>query len=65
MAEITKEQLDAAEYDFLISKFSDDPEVRREAAQAFGDLRTAWKLQEEAAGRRSGFHAPIVSNYEN
>jgi hypothetical protein len=64
--EISKEQVDAAEAVFLDAKVNaeEDPEGYRQAAQAFADLRVAWKQQEEAAGNRSGFHAPVVSNYE-
>lgn len=52
MAEITQEQFDAAEADYLATKESGNPDDKREAAQAFADLRTAFKLQQAQAGQR-------------
>lgn len=52
MAEITKEQMDAAEADYLATKDAGDDEQKREAAQAFADLRRAYKLQLASAGQR-------------
>lgn len=59
MAEITLEQLAAAEQEMLDAKESGDAERKHEAGQAFADLRMAFKKQEEAAGRRNGLRAVV------
>jgi hypothetical protein len=61
--EITAEQVAAAEENLRAVKETGDAEEKREAMQACDDLRTAFILQEEAAGRRTGMIA--VSDNES
>lgn len=61
MAEITAEQVAAAEDNLAKVKKKKDPEAKREAMQALADLRAAYREQEEQAGRRTG----LVTAEEN
>lgn len=53
--EITVAELDQAEAELAQAKKSKNVERRAEASQRLADLRSAWRIQEEAAGRRAGF----------
>lgn len=63
MPDITAEQVAAAEDNLVAVKKAkkQDIEARREAMQAVNDLRSAFRTQEEQAGRRTG----LVSTEEN
>lgn len=52
--EISKAQLEAAEKHLLEVKKTGDVEDKKAAMDAVSALRQAFRLQEEAAGRRSG-----------
>jgi hypothetical protein len=52
MADITQEQFNAAEADYLATKENGDAEDKKQAAQAFADLRRAFKLQQTEVGQR-------------
>lgn len=62
MAEITAEQVAAAEADLVATKkrAKHGHEDRTAAMQALADLRSAFRAQEEAAGRRTPGHAVVV-----
>lgn len=52
MAEITQEQFDKAADKLAKAKASG--RGKQQAAEALAELRTKFRIQEEAAGRRSG-----------
>lgn len=53
MADITAEQVDAAAADLQKAKKGKDPAKLTEAMQNLADIRSAFREQEVAAGRRS------------
>lgn len=62
MADISAEQVAAAEQHLLAVKESGTLEDRVAAMQAVNDLRSAYRAQEEAAGRRRPGHTVEVEN---
>lgn len=52
--EITIAEVDQAEAALAAAKKGKDPERKQQAAESLQELRTAYRLQEEAAGRRTG-----------
>lgn len=62
MPDITAEQVAAAEAHLIATKKQKDPEAKREAGQALNDLRSAYRKQEEDAGRRSLGHGVVTED---
>jgi len=55
--EITVADVDQAEAALLAAKKDKDPQARQEAAERLASVRSAWRSQEQAAGRRAGLVA--------
>lgn len=54
MADITADQIEAAEKELRAAKSKGSAAKRKEAASSLADLRQAYRAQEERAGRRIG-----------
>lgn len=52
MPDVTAEQVDAADAALRVAKDAGDPVAAQNAAEALASIRSAWRRQEETAGRR-------------
>lgn len=52
--EITVAEVDQAEAELAAAKKSKDPARKQQAMDALAEVRSAFRLQEEKAGRRTG-----------